>query len=202
MRGVLTFLLVCLTTSAVEAKGPHRNAEAIKTLDRFGQCVAEQRTDAIMFLSTLPESKEEHKQALRISTSNCLHGGMLKFRANLLRGTVAELLLRQDQKVLHRVGAKYTFDMPSAESLSSASDGQRTAIALVLFGQCVAHEQPEAVQALLKTNVESRTEAGAFAPLKDAMTKCSAVDFKADRFQMRGYLAEGAYRNIVTPASG
>jgi len=202
MRGVITFLVVCVTASAAQAKGPHRSAEAIQTLDQFGHCVAEQRTDAIKFLSTLPESKEENKQANRISTSSCLHGGILKFRANLLRGTVAELLLKEDQKALHRAGVKYTFDAPSGDALSSAPGGQRTAVALVLFGQCVAHDKPEAVKLLLNTPVESRAEFAAFAPLKDAMTKCSTVDFKADRFQMRGYLAEGAYRNVVKPASG
>lgn len=202
MRGVITVLIVCLATSAVQAKGPRRSAEAIKTLDQFGHCVAEQRSDAIKFLSTLPESREENKQAVRISTSNCLHGGILKFRASFLRGTVAELLLKEDQKTLHHAGVKYTFDAPSGEALSSAPDGQRTAIALVLFGQCVAHEKPEDVRLLLNTPVESRAEFSAFAPLKDAMTKCSTVDFKVDRFQMRGYLAEGAYRNVVAPASG
>jgi hypothetical protein len=202
MRGVTAILSCCLAASGVQAKEPHRSPEAIKALDQFGRCVAEQRTDAVKFMSTLPDSKEEHKQANRISTSSCLHGGVLKSRANLLRGTVAEMLLKEDRKSLHRSDVKYTFVLPLAEDSSRESDGQRTAIALVLFGQCIAHEKPEAVDALLKTPVESRAEWAAFALLKDAMTTCSTVNFKADRFQMRGYIAGGAYRNLVAPASG
>jgi hypothetical protein len=202
VRSMIAVLLVGLTASGAEGKGPHRNTEAIKTLDQFGQCVAQQRTDAIKFLATLPDSREENKQANRISTSRCLPGGMLKFKANLLRGAVAELLLKQDKWALHRVGVKYTFDTPPSEALKNAPDGQRALIALVLFGQCVAHESPDAVKSLLGTSVETRDEALAFAALKEPMTKCSTVDFRADRFQMRGYLAEGAYRNLVTPGAG
>jgi hypothetical protein len=195
---MIAVLLVGLAASGAEAKGPHRNTQAIKTLDQFGQCVAEQRTDAIKFLATLPESREENKQANRISTPHCLPGGMLKFKANLLRGAVAEVLLKQDKWALHRVGSKYTFDTPRPQELENAPSGQRTLIALILFGQCVAHESPNAVKYLLSTPVESRAEASAFSALKEPMTKCSTVDFRADRFQMRGYLAEGAYRNLVT----
>jgi hypothetical protein len=112
----------------------------------------------------------------------------------LLRGAVAEILLRNGQKALHRTRVVQAFQAPPANTLDSAPEGQRTAVALVLFGECVAGQDPDGVMKLLKTLVESQAEIVAFMPLKKPMSICSEVTFKVDRFQMRGYLAEGAYR--------
>ncbi|WP_267382441.1 MULTISPECIES: hypothetical protein [unclassified Sphingomonas] len=197
MRSLIPVLIICSMEPGAQATLPRRSTEAIKTLDGFSRCVGKQRSEAIRLLATLPESDEEHRQANRIATSSCLASGMLKFRANLMRGTIAEFILKADRKALRRPEEKYTFDVPAEDILSRAPGGQQAAIALVLFGQCVAHENSMGVKAILGTSVETRAEIEAFRPLTGAMTKCSTANFKVDRFQMRGYLAEGAYREFV-----
>ena len=193
MRAILC-VIACLVVAGVDAKEPRRNIDALKSMDAFGRCVGQHQVDGMKLLATVPTSREEYKQALRISTSTCLPGGELRFQASLLRGAVAEILLRNGQKALHRAKVVQAFQAPPTDTLASAPEGQRAAVALVLFGECVAEQDPDGVMTLLKTPVESQAEIAAFRPLKKPMSICSQVTFKVDRFQMRGYLAEGAYR--------
>lgn len=187
-------LVACLMVTGVDAKEPRRNIDALKSMDAFGRCVGQHQFDGMKLLATVPTSREDYKQALRISTSTCLPGGELRFKASLLRGAVAEILLRNSQKALHGAKVVQAFQAPPPDTFAAAPDGQRTAVALVLFGECVADQDPGGVMNLLKTPVESQAEIAAFMPLKKPMSTCSEVSFKVDRFQMRGYLAEGAYR--------
>ncbi len=191
-------LVTCLMVTGVDAKEPHRNVDALKSMDAFGRCVGRHQADGMKLLATVPTSHEEYEQASRISTfisaSTCLPSRQLRFKASLLRGAVAEILLRNGQKALHAAKIVHAFQPPPPDTLADAPEGQRTAVALVLFGECVAYEDPGGVMNLLKTPVESQAEIAAFMPLKKPMSICSEVTFKVDRFQMRGYLAEGAYR--------
>jgi hypothetical protein len=187
-------IIACLVVTGVDAKEPRRNIDALKSMDAFGRCVGQHQVDGMKLLATVPTSHEEYKQALKISTSTCLPGGELRFQASLLRGAVAEILLRNGQKALHRAKVVQAFQAPPTDTLASAPEGQRAAVALVLFGECVADQDPDGVMKLLKTSVESQAEIAAFRPLQKPMSICSQVTFKVDRFQMRGYLAEGAYR--------
>ena len=193
MRAVIG-IVACLAGTAAIAKEPRRNVDAFKTMDAFGRCVGRHQVDGMKLLATIPNSPEEHKQALRISTSDCLSGGSLQFRPGLLRGAVAQALLQNAPAALRRAKAVPAFDAPNPTQLAAAPEDQRAAVALVLFGECVASQNSTAVMALLQTPVESQAEKAAFAPLDKAMTRCSQVTFKVDRFQMRGFLAEGAYR--------
>ncbi len=197
MRLIFLLATCALLAAPVVARPPRRNVDALKTMNGFGTCVGRHQADAIRFMNTVPESPEELKQALRISTSSCLSNGELRFRPSLLRGAVAEVLFKSHEGTPRRSTAQAAFVAPSAEALSAATVGQRAAVALVLFGQCVASRDTPGVTALLHTPVESSAERSAFKALDDAMTRCSTVNFKIDRFQMRGYLAEGAYRNAV-----
>ena len=187
-------VIACLAVTSVDAKEPHRDVDAIRAMDAFGQCSGERQIDGMKLLATLPLSGEEEKQAVKMSSSDCLSGGQLKFRARLLRGAVAEVLLKRGQKLIHSARSVEPFSVPPAETLVGASGPQRAAVQLVLFGECVAVKDPDDVMKLFTTPVESTAELAAFAPLKTSMSACSDSTFWVDRFQMRGYLAEGAYR--------
>lgn len=200
---VIPFIIASLVVTGVDAREPRRNIAALKSMDAFGRCVGQHRVDSMKLLATVPASPEEYKQALKISTSTCLSGGELRFKASLLRGTVAEILLKNGSKALQRAKVVQAFQAPAADTLAGAPEGQRASVALVLFGECVADMDLDGVMKLLSTSVESQAELDAFMPLRKPMSTCSQVTFKLDRYKMRGYLAEGAYRvalKSISPA--
>ena len=72
-------------------------------------------------------------------------------------------------------------------------------MSLILFGQCVGTKDMSSVKALLATRPNTSDETAAFAKLGPALGGCAekGVSLKLNRFQLRGYLAEGAYRAMV-----
>ena len=119
MRAVIG-IVACLAGTAAIAKEPRRNVDAFKTMDAFGRCVGRHQVDGMKLLATIPNSPEEHKQALRISTSDCLSGGSLQLRPGLLRGAVAHALKTElspaDREALQTYAASLPEEMPADRS--------------------------------------------------------------------------------------
>ena len=153
-------------------------------------------------LAAVPDSAEAQSAAEWLAQStDCLNNGELKFRGDLLRGPVAEYLFERMQIAKPSDWAKINiFKAPSASERASDDAGQRAAIAMVLFGQCVAEKDMDAVRGLLAARADSPQESAAFGKLSPIMGGCAekGVSLKVNRMQLRGYLAEGAYRAMVT----
>lgn len=163
----------------------------------YGLCAAEDRVRAKKLLVTLPESSNENKAAGWAATNGCIYNGTLEFPSGLLRGVVAESLFTHLNGAGRQLWARMpTFTVPGDQVLKQAEPRQRTAIALILFGQCVATADMKDVAALFETDPDSAAETAAFQKLQAAFGPCAAkgVSFHLNRFQLRGYLAEGAYR--------
>lgn len=183
--------------------GRDHGGEALDTMRAYGMCAARDHLRIKKLLAALPESKDEYKAAGWAATNACINNGVLSFNARLLRGVSAESLVTEMNGADPRTWAKMpTFDVPSADMLKAAEPAQRTAVALVLFGQCVATADMADVGALLATDPDSQAETDAFQKLQTAFGPCATkgVSFSLNRFQLRGYLAEGAYRAKIMQA--
>jgi hypothetical protein len=180
--------------------GPNTRPAALKVMRAFGRCAAQNRQLSEKLLEALPSSEEEQSAALWMSKSECLNGGTLRFRANLLRGVVAEYLFSRMNLATAGDWARMDiFAVPDAEALAQADPAQRAAIQLIGFGQCVATKDMDSVKALLTTQPNTAEEGAAFAKLGPTLGGCAekGVSLKLNRFELRGYLAEGAYRAMV-----
>lgn len=176
--------------------------DALRVMHDFGRCVGHSRSSA-QLLAVLPYSPEEQRIVVRIATSECLTNGMLKFRAPVLRGVVAEqLYLANFTGGRPRKAVTPVFADLSPADLAAADPAQRTAVQLILFGQCVSSVDPADVAALLATPAMSMRERTAFGALQPALGRCiESGTFHLNRFALRGFLAEGAYRNAVEEVS-
>lgn len=194
--------IVAQDVSAKDTK-PKVDPEAVRVMHDFGRCVGQSRTSARL-LSTLPYSPEEQALAGRIANSDCLRGGgELRFRAPLLRGLVAEqLYLYNFAGDRPRGTAAPVFADPAPAVLAAASDKQRSAVTMIRFGACVASIDKAGIVALFKTPATSASERKAYAAFQPALGRCieSGASFHMNPFTLRGFLAEGAYRQAAEEA--
>jgi hypothetical protein len=180
--------------------GPNNDAAALRVLRAFGQCAAKDRSSAAKLLASFPGSEQEHSAAEWMSKPECLNGGTLRFQSTLLRGVVAEYLLsRMDLATPNDWARLSVFPDPDANSPGQDDPAQHMEVALIDFGQCVATKDMTSVKALMATRPNSAEESAAFAKLGPTLGNCAekGVSLKLKRFQLRGYLAEGAYRAMV-----
>jgi hypothetical protein len=120
----------------------------------------------------------------------------LLIAGRFLRGAMAEYLLK-------RGGGPRTdvpvFAMPSAEALQALEPNIRAPLIFIQIGECAARANPAGVMALLATDVATPQERTAFAAVVPSIAGCvpAGVTFQLPPLLIRGYLAEGAYRNLV-----
>ncbi len=201
----LTMLTPLPAAAQILVYDPVPNSAANKAMHRLAICAAQRRVIAEKLLATLPQTREEHNLAGRLIDPDpgCDYGGgQIEFSVRYMRGGVAEALLEQDfgnlgGKARRKPAALFhTADIADPASLSDESKGS---IGMILFGQCVAHPAPGDVAALFGTIVGSSDENAVFKKLSPAMASCAPSGNipNTSGLQMRGYLAEGAYREAV-----
>jgi hypothetical protein len=184
------------------AMDPARPDAAVRAMHGLALCAARRRPVAEKMLTVLPETSEGRRliNLLVDPLPDCeLGGSQIGFQARYMRGGVAEALYRQDfesSKGQSGQASAAVFQLPSMEEGSQLSDGTKGSIGMIMFGQCVARTNLQGISALLATRVTTGAERKAFADLDPSMRQCApnSALLNVGRLQLRGYLAEGAYR--------
>jgi hypothetical protein len=119
------------------------------------------------------------------------------------RGPVAEVLFVADFAVAQATRARRNirvFARPTDAELQQLSPFSRAATLMVEVGECVARADRESARALILSDVGDDQEKQAFSALTPSLSGCIPPGFelKISKFQLRGYIAEGAYRAAVT----
>jgi hypothetical protein len=175
--------------------------DATAVMLAFGKCAAKDEQGAERLLASVPDTKDAWRTVAWLAqTSGCLNNGQLRFKPILMRGPVAEYLFERMRLAPAKYWArKKIFEAPDSLTLASVNPAERAEVALILFGQCVGTKDMSSVKALLATRPNTPDETAAFAKLSPAFGSCAEKDvsLKLNRFQLRGYLAEGAYRAMV-----
>jgi hypothetical protein len=163
------------------------------------------RDQAYGILQQLPHSMRESNYvggAFTHGNDRCFpEGRRLLIGGRFLRGAAAEFLLERPNGP--RTDAPI-FQMPDAEGLQRQDANIRAPLIFIQIGECAARANPAGVMALLATEVGTPEERTAFNAMVPAMGGCvpGGVTFQLPRLLIRGYLAEGAYRNAVAARRG
>ena len=202
------FVLGAATMSRAQEVGPALGqADATRVMQDFGACFASRQPHVENLLNTVPGSADEDAIVSKAAHSDCLDGAVsskLRFNAHALRGPIVEALLKRDFDIATGVQRKATvartYALPDAAAPARQFMPFNAMVALVAFGQCVQKGDPTATLAVFRTKVESKQERAAMATLQPALNKCleAGGSFRMTPFEMRGYLAEGSYRNLAS----
>ncbi len=187
-----------------------RSDQAAAAMHKFALCAATRNNVADKVMATLPQTRAEEAAVRRLidPAPDCEIGGTsLVFAQRYMRGGVAEHLLKRDFHGLQGPARRRTaavFPIPEGDDVGTLSDGTKGSIGMIIFGQCVSQSDSAGVAAVLETRSGGPIERAAFAKLDKAMRGCAPnpVILNIARLQMRGYLAEGAYRNAVASQAG
>ena len=165
----------------------------------FAVCVA-RKQGGTGILEWLPHTNDESDSVFRTSRYGEVNCGPSNRRpvvgARFMRGAAAEYLLKNPDR---QRGADI-FARPTNDELARLDPDTRSAIVFIEFGECAAKVDPAGVNALLETEVNSDAEAAAFSAVVPAFGGCvpEGLNFGIPPLLLRAYLAEGAYRNLIT----
>ena len=187
------------------------DAEHLLALQQFGECAArDSRTNSRNVLRDLPGSKTSVDALvwMVLASNSCeVHGQKPTALPIVYRGVVAEYQLERDfllPGLEPKRGLERIFRTPEADKVGNLSPGDRTAVSVIAAGTCVAQADMPSLSALFATDPGTKEEADAINALLPALTRCLARNTRLDvhPFQLRGYLAEGAYRYGVALKEG
>lgn len=187
-----------------------RTVAAPEAGQRFADCLADfKRSESEAYVQATPGSPaaEEARRALMPFRENrCVQfaglevgGRTLIVDSDLLRGQVAQALYL----ARYGSGAPATIADAQAATIPVEVYNQRIrnaantrAEVLRIFGDCVAAAEPMAVDALIRTSVNSDGESAAISRLSEVFGPClwegQSIQFTAE--SLRAALAEGLYR--------
>ncbi|MGF7155929.1 hypothetical protein [Novosphingobium gossypii] len=182
---------------------PTENAE-IKRAHQYTDCLIDYpRTIRIMSRKPASRASSDAIWNLAYASPECNKDApKIQYGPNALRGALAEHLLRKfvsDLQVARRTKLSMLYDAPSAAEMQKLPEQVRASVTMVEYGSCVANADWDGVFQLFATEAASSDETRAFASLNTAMSNCLAPsnNIKLTKFQLRGFLAEGALRNAV-----
>nr|WP_166176369.1 hypothetical protein [Altererythrobacter segetis] len=184
------------------------SAAEIDFVTKFAQCAGGERGGANL-LRLLPASQQSDRSLFFMTDShpNCApHNDRLTFSVRNYRGVLAELLLESDFDLSTwsaRGKPAKIFPAPTNDQLVRLSADSRSAVVMTEIGTCTTQASPAAVAALFATEAGTPAESTAIAAITPALAGCipPGVEMKISKFQLRGYLAEGAYRYAVVKAA-
>lgn len=205
-------LSLAIGATAVKASdedtGPKLNlSQATHVMQSFGACLSVRHPETAKVLATLPGSDDEAAIISKASKPDCLdndRASMLRFNPHAIRGPLAEGFLKRDFDIAtgiqRRAVAARTFPLVDEATLEQQPPLFAVVLRRLAFGQCVEKGDPVGTLAVFKTKVESAEERVALAALQPALGKCleAGRSMKMSRFELRGYLAEGSYRNLAS----
>jgi len=186
-----------------------QSAESVRAVYAYGVCAArDSGFQSKLVLRGFPGSAGSDKALFWIATGSNSCGKAeepSKFSPRALRGPIAEYYLKRDFDLgsWKPKGRLLTlFDAPDSEKLAGLPADIRASVVLVEIGTCVAQANPAGAAALFVSPVASKEESAAFGALSSTLATClpPAVELKMSKFQLRSYLAEGAYRAAAAAA--
>ena len=179
----------------------------LAAMKKYGSCAAgSNRFQSNMVLSALPESKASFKALfwMLLGSNSCAGTDRTPDAApRYYRGIVAEYFFKK-----HFAGSvakgkpqvQRVYDEPKAEKLAKLSAETVEAVAMIRFGQCVSTADPAGVLAVFETHYGSAEERAALAAIGPSRARCLEPGsiHRMNPFQLRSYLAEGAYRRAAS----
>ncbi len=176
-------------------------ADAIRAMHRVAACLVFNESSISGILAVPPGSAAE-RALLRLATPYCtgnVIGISLVYRSQMLRGTIAEEVLRlgdNNRTNGRRMRWVAPFTALSAADVAALDERGRLALGALDLAQCVQAAAPNEVQALLNTRPTDPPEGDAFRQLSPFFGPCleAGAQVTISRPQLRGFLAEAAYR--------
>jgi hypothetical protein len=199
--------LLVFASAAAHASAPgFSDNDSIRRMYSYGWCVVrEDPAKSRRVLTVPPGSAEERALLKRISTDRCLSGQgqvfYIDFEPQMLRGVIAEVVLDLDGPK-GKLAPPFTGLTP--ETIASLDEKGRSALRALDFADCIVGVAPDAVTAALKTRPASSKEAQAFQRLGPHLSPClpQGARMTLAKPQLRGFLAEAAYRAAYAAALG
>ena len=184
--------------------------DSIRGMHLYGWCVViGSPSQSRQVLGHAPGSAAERNLLREIASDRCTNGqGALEellFQPQMLRGAIAEQIFHDD---VVRLGARprrtlvAPFTGLTAEEIAALSDSGRSSLRALDFAQCVMTAAPDGVVALLGTRPTTRAEERAFQQLSAHFGPClpQGAQMTIAKPQLRGFLAEAAYRHAYAAA--
>jgi len=169
-----------------------------QTMYSYAECVfTVSRKGVEKYLSTFPGSDEGRKIAQRLSTSECLSSGELRFKDSLFRGGIYDLLYKAD---FRDDGPLNFADTPKVDySIGDDRASNSTSLHDVFIREvadCTVRSGPAEARALIMTKVTTKAENKAFSAVVPHMSGClnKSVTFKFSKAILRGVVSEALYR--------
>lgn len=186
------------------------DSEYLSAVQAYGECAArDQRMNSRNVLRALPASKESNQTLfwMLLGSNSCADNGRAPSALPAAyRGIVAELYLEQDFELPSFASKRSPVRVFSERRASETALSGEAAMALpyIMIGSCLAKVDPAGLTALFASAPSSDAEEAAFAALERSSAQCSRDDAQpiVNLFQLRGYLAEGAYRYGVAMKEG
>lgn len=190
----------------------HAQDESIRAMRSYGRCVVElSPSSSRRVLGQPPGSRQERALLRAVANDLCLDGQgaveRLDFEPQMLRGAIAEAILRLDalpRKPGQRVDHVPPFAALTSADIAALDEKSRAALWGLEFAQCIDLAAPETVTALFKTDPASPQEGQVFQQLRAYMGPCvpQGQQMTISKPQLRGFLAEAAYRAASAAPSG
>ena len=176
----------------------------------FGACAARDvSTYSKAVLKALPASAASDKALFWtvLNSNSCSDKRNYNFNPRALRGPVAEYFLKRDFDLSNWQPKRKplpVFATPVEADFEKMSADTRAGVAMTVIGTCVFQADPTNSAALFRTTVNTAEEKAAFAALGPSLSKCiaSGSQIKMSKFQLRGALAEAAYRTSAATSNG
>jgi hypothetical protein len=204
-RIFLALALFASASASASAPGFTSN-DSIRRMYTYGWCVVQAEPAQSRLILTVPPGSAEERALLRkISTDRCLSGQgqvfYIDFEPQMLRGVIAEVVLDAD-------GSKGKLAPPftglTAANIASLDARGHSALRALDFAACIVGAAPDSVAAVLKTRPASSKEGRAFQQLGPHLSPClpQGAQMTLARPQLRGFLAEAAYRAAYAAGRG
>lgn len=167
----------------------------------FARCTysryAKRAADAVML-----EPGMEGAALSKISTSDCLDSGMIKFPASVMRGALFGELYRQAQR-----DRSWTLPIQplALDKVPTINDPQavRTNFLMLYLAQCVYQAAPEQMRQVVLQPVVSKGQEEAFAAIIPLLGEClpQGMTLKLNRMTLESAFAEYLYRSQAPAAA-
>jgi hypothetical protein len=192
------------SASALASAPGFSTSDSIRRMYTYGWCVVQEDPSRSRRILTVPPGSAEERALLKkISTDRCLSGQgqvfYIDFEPQMLRGVIAEVVLDADGPK-GRLEPPFTGLTPAA--IASLDEKGRSALRALDFAACIVGAAPDTVTEVLKTRPASTKEARAFQQLGPRLSPClpQGAQMTLARPQLRGFLAEAAYRAAYAAA--
>lgn len=171
-------------------------AVARRVMRDFGRCVArEQRFLVERFLRMDRADPNLRRRAIGLATEDCLWGGNLRFREELLRGSLFEALYIRDFQS-HPVDISGVPPVAYVANEDELGERHRYWLALNRLADCVVRSDPRSARSLLLSDVDTSEERDLFAAIAPRLSSClvDGASISFSRQVLRGLIAESLYR--------